>query len=79
MVMQSRTVKRAKVGRGTGRLEPAEPKSWVNLLSLYRQRARLEVETARNLVVPAVVEEAGVEWTVEDTVSIVLAVKYVPK
>jgi hypothetical protein len=34
MVRQSRTVKRANVGRGTGRADPAEPKSWVNLLSL---------------------------------------------
>ena len=34
MVRQSRTVKRAKVGSGTGRLDPGVPKSWVNLLSL---------------------------------------------
>jgi hypothetical protein len=34
IVRQSRTVKRAKVGSGTGRADPAEPKSWVNLLSL---------------------------------------------
>lgn len=61
MVMQSRTVNKANVGSGTGRFEPVEPKSWVNLLSLYRQRARLDVETARNLEVPAVAVEAGVE------------------
>lgn len=30
---------------------------------------------ARNLGVPAVVEEGGVEWSVEDMVSMVLAVK----
>jgi hypothetical protein len=34
MVRQSRTVKRAKVGSGTGRLEVAEPKSCVKRLSL---------------------------------------------
>jgi hypothetical protein len=47
----------------------------VNLLSLYKQRARFEVETARNFEVPAVVEDAGVEWSVEEAVSIVFAVK----
>jgi len=35
MVRQSRTVKRAKVGRGTARAgPPVEPKSWVKRLSL---------------------------------------------
>ena len=56
MVRQSRMVKRAKVGRGTGREAPEVlPNIWVKRLSLYRQRARLEVEVARNLEVPAVV------------------------
>jgi hypothetical protein len=75
MVRQSRTVKRAKVGRGTGRDEPAEPKICVNLLSLYRQSARLVVDVPRNLGVPAVVDEGGVECRVEEAVSMVLAVK----
>jgi hypothetical protein len=39
----------------------------------------LAVEVARNFGVPVVVEDAGVEWMVEDTVSIEFAVKYVPK
>lgn len=47
----------------------------MNLLSLYKHRARFEVETARNFEVPAVVEAASVEWTVEEAVSIVFAVK----
>ena len=34
IVRQSRTVKSANVGRGTGRFDPALPKSWVNWLSL---------------------------------------------
>lgn len=75
MVRQSRTVKRANVGRGTGRLAPLLPKSWVNWLSLYRQRARLEDEVARNLVVPAVVEEKGVFVRAEESESIAFAVK----
>lgn len=76
MVRQSRTVKRAKVGRGTGRGdEPGEEKSWVKRESLYRQRARLAVEVARNLGGPEVVVEAGVEWSVDEAVSSALAVK----
>jgi hypothetical protein len=39
----------------------------------------LAVDVARNFGVPVVVEDAGVEWRVEDTVSMVFAVKYVPK
>jgi hypothetical protein len=75
MVMQSRIVKSAKVGNGTAREGPVEPKSCVNLLSLYRQRARLAVLVARNFGVPAVVEDAGIEYRVEEAVSMVLAVK----
>lgn len=76
MVRQSRTVKRAKVGSGTGRLGPLPlPKSWVNWLSLYRQSARFEEEVAANLVVPAVVLEKGVWVRADESVSIVLAVK----
>ena len=77
MVRQSRMVKRAKVGRGTGRLGPAEAaaKSCVNWLSLYRHRARFEAEVAANLVVPAVVLVKGVCVRADETVSIVLAVK----
>jgi hypothetical protein len=76
IVMQSRIVKRANVGRGTARLgPPVEPKSCVNLLSLYKHRLRLAVLVARNLVVPAVVEDAEVWLTVEAAVSMVLAVK----
>lgn len=69
-------VNRANVGSGTGRLfVDAEPNSCVNLLSLYKHRARLVVEVARNLGVPAVVVCAGWEWMVEEKVSIVLAVR----
>jgi hypothetical protein len=75
MVRQSRTVKRANVGIGTGRLGPLEPKSWVNWLSLYRQRARLDVDVATNLVVPAVVEPMGVLARTEAKVSMAFAVK----
>lgn len=48
-------------------------------MSLYRQRARFEDEVARNFVVPAVVELYGVFVRAEDMVSIVFAVRYVPK
>jgi hypothetical protein len=37
------------------------------------------VLVATNLLVPAVVEEIGVEEMVDETVSMVFAVKYVPK
>lgn len=80
MVRQSRTVKRAKVGSGTGRGEdPGALKRRVNWLSLYRHKARLVVDVARNLGVPAVVESSEEGVTVEEAVSMVLAVKYVPK
>jgi hypothetical protein len=75
MVRQSRTVKRAKVGRGTGREGPVDPKSCVKRLSLYRQRARFEVEVATNLEVPAVVEAIESRDMVDDAVSIEFAVK----
>jgi hypothetical protein len=75
MVRQSRTVKRAKVGRGTGREGPVDPKSCVKRLSLYRQSARFEVEVATNLGVPAVVEVIESRDMVDDAVSIEFAVK----
>ncbi len=75
MVRQSRTVKRANVGSGTGRFAPLLPKSWVNWLSLYRHRARFEVDVARNFDVPAVVLENWVSVRAEEMVSMLFAVK----
>jgi len=60
MVRQSRIVKSAKVGRGTGREGPVEPKSCVKRLSLYKQSARFAPDVATNFEVPAVVEVTGV-------------------
>jgi hypothetical protein len=45
---------------------------------LKRHRPTLAVEEAANLAVPLVTYEAGLFWIVEDMVSTVLAVKYVP-
>ena len=39
----------------------------------------MEVDVATNLLVPAVVEEIGVLEVTEEKVSILFAVKYVPK
>jgi len=76
MVRQSRTVKRAKVGSGTGRGEDAdELKSWVKRLSLYRQSARFAELVARNFGVPAVVIVGGLFRKVDVAVSIVFAVR----
>ena len=72
---QSRTVKSAKVGRGTEREGPLTPKSWVKRLSLYRQSAIFEVEVATNFGVPAVVEAIDVFSRVELAVSIEFAVR----
>lgn len=69
-------VKRRNVGRGTGRgVDPGAEKRRVNCESLYRQSARLAVDVARNLGVPAVVVGRGVECRVVEAVSMVLAVK----
>lgn len=72
---QSRMVKSANVGRGTGRLEDAAPNICVKRLSLYKQSARFEPEVATNLEVPAVVLVTGVLERVEEAVSIELAVR----
>lgn len=75
MVRQSRSVKRAYEGRGTGRGGPPEPKSRTKARSLIRHRPTLAPEEAKNLAEPLVVREAGVLCTVEERVSTLLAVK----
>lgn len=55
------------------------PNIRVNWLSLYRLRLMFTVEVAKNLAGPAVVLDAGVEYTVLLSVSVVLAVMYVLK
>ena len=75
IVRQSRNVKRAYDGRGTGRGGPPGPKSLANAWSLKRQRPMFAVDEAANLAVPLVTCEEGLFWTVEVMVSSVLAVK----
>ena len=60
-----------------GRAETV-PNILVNWLSLYRQRLRFAVLVAANLARPLLVAEAGLLFTVDLTVSRVLAVRYVP-
>jgi hypothetical protein len=89
IVRQSRTVKRKNVGRGTGRgVDPGAAKRRVNWLSLYRHSARFVVEVARNFGVPLVCspsapflvsEEDDGPLSVIAAVSMLFAVKYVPK
>lgn len=54
---------------------PGRPKRRVNWLSLYRQRARLQLLVAANLEGPAVMVDAGALVVVLTTVSSVLAEK----
>lgn len=51
------------------------PKRRANWLSLYRHRDRFALLVAENLARPEVVLLAGVRERVEETVSIVLAVR----
>jgi hypothetical protein len=54
IVRQSRRVKSAKEGSGTGLGGPPDPKSCTNARSFARQSPTLEAEEAANLVVPLV-------------------------
>jgi hypothetical protein len=75
IVMQSRSAKRPRVGRGTGRGGPEGPKSRAKVRSLIRVREMLAVEEAANFMVPDVTRVGEVEVTVEVMVSSVLAVR----
>jgi hypothetical protein len=78
IVMQSRSVKSAYEGKGTGRGGPPGPKSRAKAWSLKRQRPIFAVDEAANFAVPLVTRVAGLFCTVEVRVSRVLAVRYVP-
>lgn len=79
MVMQSRTANNADEGSGTGRgTTPGGPNMRTKTWSLYIQMPMLAVEEAANLAAPAVTVVAGLFAMVDEAVSMVLAVKYVP-
>jgi hypothetical protein len=78
IVRESRTVKRRYVAAGMGRAATGE-KSFVKCVSFHRQRERFAIDVAANLGVPWVVDVYGVFLMVDDAVSMLLAVKYVPE
>jgi hypothetical protein len=76
-VNESRSIKSAYVGGGMGRVEAVE-KSLVKCESFQSDRERLAVDVLANFIVPCVVADAGFARTVDRTVSMPLAHRYVP-
>jgi hypothetical protein len=76
MVKLSRMRKRAYVGRGMGRGAALE-NSLVKWESFHMLRVRFAADVPTNLAVPWVVVEEDFDFTVDETVSIVFAIRYV--
>ena len=77
IVRQSRSVNSAYDAGGSGR-GVVVPNRRVKCVSFHRQRDKFAADVAVNFAVPWVVLVSGVLRMVEDAVSMVLAVRYVP-